>query len=224
VINLRNLCVIGALLIGTTGLAKVKKPVRDIHINGVIAGYNMLDAADRVWMMSKISKKPIKVYINSGGGSIYAGMQFINAMIAAQKRGVKFKCYVTGIAMSMAFQIYTYCDQRYALPFSLLLWHPPRISGIDALTPAAARMALRELTELEKELIPQLVSSLGLNKRYVMLHYKDETVWTARRLERVTDGFLHVITNIPGTSGVWNDGPGSECIDFCTDFDWEVRK
>jgi ATP-dependent protease ClpP protease subunit len=81
------------LLTCTTGYAAGKKKVkaRRILIQDVINGYNMTEASDKLWMLSTVSTKPVTLIINSPGGSIYAGFQFINAMRAAQKRGVKLK-------------------------------------------------------------------------------------------------------------------------------------
>jgi ATP-dependent protease ClpP protease subunit len=207
-----------------TAAPEVKPPKRVIHIHDVITGMTILDQTDKLWMLSKVSKKPVKIVINSPGGSIYAGLQFINAMTAAQKRGVKLHCYVSGIAMSMAFQILTHCDRRYAMEYSLVLWHPPRIGGVKYLTPQQAEVARRELMALEKDLVPQIIKTLNLPKRFVMMHYYDETIWTATRLRRVSPGFLRIVDDIPGVASVWRPDWSAirECIDYCTPLDWRI--
>jgi hypothetical protein len=126
--------------------------------------------------------------------------------------------------MSMAFQIFTYCDQRYALPYSLLLWHPPRLSGRVSLTPKKAAQVNRELAALEKDLVPQILKSLNLPRRFVMTHYHDETIWTAVRLNRIVPGFMRITDSIPGAAGVWAPSWADmqDCIDYCKPFDWRV--
>jgi ATP-dependent protease ClpP protease subunit len=217
---------LGVLLSATSFAASKKPDPRQIYIQDVIDGPSMVEASDKLWMLSKVSKKPINIIINSPGGSVYAGFQFINAMLAAQQRGVTLKCYVSGIAMSMAFQILTYCDHRYALRYSLLLWHPPRISGFSSFTVERTKSIYRELVAIEKQLVPQLLKTLGLPKRFFMLHYHEETVWTAIRLRRIAPEFLRIVTVIPGATTVWNLEWSNmqDCVDYCKTFDWRLNK
>lgn len=62
--------------------------------------------------------------INTYGGSIFAGMDFILAMEAFKKQGVTIQCVVDSKAMSMGFVILQgLCDERLITKRSTLLSH-----------------------------------------------------------------------------------------------------
>lgn len=62
----------------------------------------------------------LKVYINSGGGDVFAGWNIINILQRhkAQKIG-----YCDGLAASIAFDIYQSMDKRVAMKNSMLMTH-----------------------------------------------------------------------------------------------------
>lgn len=64
------------------------------------------------------------ILINSEGGSVKEGEKIIHMMETEQRSGVKITCVVLGSAYSMAFNILTRCDRRYATARSFLLFHP----------------------------------------------------------------------------------------------------
>jgi ATP-dependent protease ClpP protease subunit len=78
----------------------------------------------------KISKhvghgdKNITLRINSDGGSVFAGMEFIQNVEEYKKQGVKFTCIVDHRAISMGFVILqAVCDTRLATERSFFLAH-----------------------------------------------------------------------------------------------------
>ena len=97
----------------------------------------------------------------------------------------------------MAFQIYLECDERYAYPYSLLLWHPVRVQGLFTLTPADTRYLSWSLREIERRMLPVLYSALRMEKREVNWHYVNETMWTAEGLLAASPDFLQVVTDMP---------------------------
>jgi len=80
------------------------------------------------------SDKPITIYINSGGGSVGAGlgmMQLIYRMRALYK--VTINTVVTGYAYSMGAIVFQAGDKRLIGSFSTLMLHQPQwfLSGSD---------------------------------------------------------------------------------------------
>jgi len=104
----------------------------------------------------------------------------MSVMRQAQAKGVELNCYVTGMAASMAFQILAFCDNKYALPYSMLLWHPVRATNIRSLTPDQSRTLARHLVELEKYLIDELRSNFDIEDEVFWHHYHEETLHLAR--------------------------------------------
>ena len=124
-----------------------------IEIIGVINGRSIVPLISDLYKMINTTTQDIHIVLNSPGGGIYVGLQFINAIEAAKSKGVKVKCYVSGIAASMAFQILTHCNERYALRYSLLLWHPPRVAGFITLTTLIAPQSMRGINLLRNRMI-----------------------------------------------------------------------
>ncbi len=169
-------------------------------------GQGILSQANRLISFSttKDAPKIIDIVINSPGGSVFAGWQFITAMQIVRARGFKIRCMVTSMAASMAFQIFSQCDERFAYKFSLLLWHPPasRLQGRP--TPQRARAFSRSLRQVEKELVKQLRSRFKLKKSKFMYHYLKETLHTAQAVRELTPSFLNTTTDVGGLNGLSN--------------------
>jgi ATP-dependent protease ClpP protease subunit len=65
-------------------------PDRHFVIDGVIQGSSLIHMADDLMkMVNENSEDPIYLTINSPGGSVLPGIQFITAMNVAQARGVE---------------------------------------------------------------------------------------------------------------------------------------
>jgi len=73
---------------------------------------------------------PIKLIINSYGGSIYDGLGLISKIEYLQENGYEFHGEVSSYAMSMASAILQVCKCRYARRYSTILYHTP-LSGMQ---------------------------------------------------------------------------------------------
>lgn len=180
---------------------------RRIVIDTVIRAPGILFKANELREMAlDKSGKPIDIILNSPGGGVYAGLQFINAMIEARTLGVRLRCHVPGMAASMAFQIFVMCDERYAYEYSMFLWHPVRVSGHMLLTPMAAAYLAWDLSEIEARLLTPLQHALALSSEEFFFHYNQETMWTAIGLIQISPKFLTIVTAMPilGDLKVWH--------------------
>lgn len=129
----------------------------EVGIKTIFLGNALYAAAAR-------GEEVIDLVIHSPGGSVYAGEVFIASMKAVQKRGVKIRCFVPNYAASMAFVIFTQCDERYALPNALLLFHPPRVAGLFLLTTQDAKNLAAMLHKTEVGLLRFMLPVMGVNR------------------------------------------------------------
>lgn len=182
---------------------KKEPSVRALSIQGVVQAPGILKQANQLISLSTENKEPITLIINSPGGEVFSGFHFINAMEVVKSRGVRLDCYVTGMAASMAFQFLAHCDRRFALPFSLLLWHPVRIGIQGILTPASAEGLTKELKLIESAMLPPLMKALDLDDSLFFEHYYRETFWTANSLMEISPNFLRIVRDIPVSLKEW---------------------
>ncbi len=170
---------------------------RLVIMNGVVDGTTVLPATQKINALLKEGTAPIYMYINSPGGSVFAGYYLINQMEKAQGLGVKFICVVDNMAASMAFQLLAHCDSRYAMKSSILLWHPVRVAVFMALiTPQIAQSITDDLKYIEDLMLPKLVSTLQMNSDTFYRHYNAETVQYASEVAKSAPEFLKVVDTI----------------------------
>jgi ATP-dependent Clp protease protease subunit len=210
-----------ALLAATWTTSVQAKDNRSIFIEGRVAQPGILQQADDLSVMATESNDPILIYINSPGGQVFAGLQFINSMRFAKAKGIELKCYVTGMAASMAFQFLAECTERYALAYSLLLWHPVRTSGFMTMTPLRARYIADDLTRIEGILVAPLKEALDISPASFNWHYINETMWTAHGLSLEAPNFLTILDSIPGVSArTWKAAYGEADGETEGEVDW----
>ena len=177
-------------------------PKRTLTIVGEVGG-NMIPLAQR---MVELSKTPgdIDIVISSPGGSVAAGTFFITALELARARGSNVRCYVTGLAASMAFQIFAHCDERYALPTAYLLWHPVRAGFFMAsFTPDQAAQLAEDLKRTEKWATNDLISRFFEHReKYFWKHYHAETLFIAEDLAKEVPGLVDIVDDVPGANQV----------------------
>lgn len=182
----------------------VQEPYRRIVIDTVIRAPGILNQANELLMLIEANKDPVDIVLNSPGGAVFAGMQFINAMEAAKARGVVLKCHVVGMAASMAFQILAHCSERYALPYSLLLWHPVRVGMMGVLTPALAEQLLGVMQLIEEDMVPKIQEELSIDDETFFKHYHWETLHTGIGVNRLSPTFLFVVNDMPIAGSIWH--------------------
>lgn len=182
------------------------EPLRRVVIDTVIQAPGILRKANELLELGAESSAPIDIVLNSPGGGVYGGLQFVNAMKAMKARGITLRCHVVGMAASMAFIIYNECDERYALPYALLLWHPVRVGGCMTLTPQMAKEIAWDLEEIERLIVPNLIKELGIDEDTFMFHHLKETMWTAVGLREIAPLYLTVVDDMPIAGGFWHPG------------------
>jgi len=115
--------------------------VNDQVANSIVAQFLFLDADN--------PDKPINFYINSPGGSVYAGLAIYDVM---QMTKCEIKTFCTGISASMGALLLTAGTKgmRYALPHSRIMIHQP-LGGAGGQA-SDIEITAREILTLKSEL------------------------------------------------------------------------
>lgn len=183
-------------------------PARTVTINGMIGNSNILRFTPALMKMSENTTKPINLIINSPGGDVITGFLFINVMEELKAKGIHLRCFVPGLAASMAFQILVHCSERHTLDRAVLLWHRVRVilggglfSGGTAVTAPSARELAVDLQALDDIIFRELNDSeLGdeLGSDVVQYHLERETMHVGSTLGALAPGFITSHAAIPG--------------------------
>ncbi len=177
---------------------------RTVVVAGPIARGNLEPLGLQILEWSRLAPAvPIDIVIDSPGGDVYTGFQFINQMEAVRARGTQLRCFVPTLAASMAFQILLHCDVRYTLDHAFLLWHGVRVFGTGGqplTAPGAAELA-RELATLDRAILRELHATLGLPPEVVQFHFQKETLHIGHDLAELAPTFIQSRVAIPGLEG-----------------------
>lgn len=171
---------------------------RTVMIEGVIAGAGLkaIGAQLVAWSVQKPAV-PVNIIIDSPGGSVYSGTMFINQMEAVRGRGTPVRCFVSGMAASMAFSILLHCDERYALANSYLLWHPVRAQP-GPVTGREAEAIGRAIQALDRWILIDLARTLRLQQATLRYHFYNETMHYGRELAAMDPEFMTIANSFPG--------------------------
>ena len=109
--------------------------------------------------------KPITMYINSPGGSVYDGMSIYDTTKIIQ---CPISTTCMGMAASMGAVLLAGGDKglRYSLPHSKIMLHSPS-GGTGRVTAPDMRIAAREMEKCEEMLYHVLSSDTGKDYEYI---------------------------------------------------------
>ena len=167
-----------------------------INLNGVVTPRFINPLTDKLFKLA--GTKVVNIVINSPGGYVYEGQKFVQAMIMAKSRGTRVDCVVTGMAASMGFQILSFCDNRYVLSYSLLLWHPPRVQTNEVITPGSANSLAEDLERIDDALYTSARDNLNAPDDWYMHHHIRETMWFGSQLQKALPKAFTVVDDVVG--------------------------
>lgn len=178
---------------------------RLLYLQGEITGQTIAPLKDALEKaVTGKGRAPITIVINSPGGSVIAGMAFINRMQAVKALDMDINCYVLDVAASMAFQVLTQCTNRYTLPTSFLLWHGVRMGTRQPITTALARSIADDLQRMDEVVLMQLDDSLSLSSDVIRKHFEHETLWSGVGLHAADPKFITPLDSYPRLLPVLN--------------------
>jgi len=133
---------------------------RIIFLSGEINGDTMDTIVAQMLFLDSQNNNPINLYINSGGGECYSGLELVSVM-----RYIKSPVHTTvlGLAASMGAVIASNGEKgfRKALPYSRFMIHQPS-SGVGYSTFRDQQIHLKEMESLKLDLYNVLSENSGL--------------------------------------------------------------
>ena len=134
---------------------------RIIFIVEAIDDYTTAMLQAQLLYLASVSTDMITIYINSPGGSVYAGLGIVDTMNFVKNRGCIIKTVCTGMSASMAAVILTSGSKghRYALKHSRTMIHQP-MGGASGQA-SDIKITYEEIEKLKKELYQILADTTG---------------------------------------------------------------
>jgi ATP-dependent protease ClpP protease subunit len=177
---------------------KVRDQSRVVKVIGRVDG-EIISAAAKLEKMTRTNTSPIYMLINSPGGSVQAGMAFVDAMRMAKRRGVQFYCATQVMAASMAFIFINECQHRYATANARFLFHPISLSTNGSRLQELV-VDLHHTEKEEQKIMHNLKTNMGLDWRTFHRNYFAETFWQAEILAETTakSKWLTIVNRIEG--------------------------
>lgn len=132
---------------------------RIIFLGGEVNGDRMDTIVAQMLFLDSLNHEPINLFINSGGGECYSGLELVSVM-----RYIKSPVHTTvlGLAASMGAVIASSGEKghRKALPYSRFMVHQPS-SGVGYSTFRDQQIHLKEMESLKHDLYEVLSQNSG---------------------------------------------------------------
>lgn len=173
-----------------------------VTVKDLIADETIHPSVVRLEFLSRGPKPAINILINSEGGDVEASLSFINMLMLAKARGKVIRCAVSGGAQSSAVFILSYCDERYALSYSVLMFHSVYIFVNGPVTAKKGAMISEHVTMIQKALDDNLQEALGINGDVYERYKEAQIIWPALTFAPKFPKFkLNIVPDIKLPSG-----------------------
>lgn len=162
---------------------------RILFLSGEVCADTMDTLVAQMLFLDAQSNDPINLYINSGGGECYSGLELVSVM-----RHIKSPVYTTilGCAASMGAVIASSGEKghRRALKYSRFMIHQPS-SGVGYSTFIDQQIHLKEMESLKWDLYEVLAENSGKTKEEIE-QLCDRDNWMKPQ-EAIANGFIDSI-------------------------------
>ena len=106
---------------------------------------------DFIYIQKNTDIKIIHMFINSGGGSAFAGLALADEITRIQREGIKIIAHASGIVASATVPILAACSERFASPGTIFMVHQPAFTKFLAVENADDIRAQNELMDMLRE-------------------------------------------------------------------------
>jgi ATP-dependent protease ClpP protease subunit len=138
----------------------------------------------------------VDLHFSSPGGYVSDAVQTMGLMEQGQRAGLKYRCYVEGMAMSAAFMVLTACDERYATRDSRFLHHEMWFQlNPSQLYPSIQPGLMDEMqksVELQTRINNYVADKMRISWDKLKPYYLMEQILTAIELVNLSPGFITV--------------------------------
>jgi ATP-dependent protease ClpP protease subunit len=140
--------------------------------------------------ISNRGDKVIDVAINSGGGGVHLGLEFVEEMKSLKDKGYKLNCYVRN-AYSMGFIILQYCDKRIGSENSTYMHHLVQVGFGRPKRTENNKKLFKALDFFDKLVLDEIAKRMGIDPKKFFEIYKDDKWWNAK--EALESGIIDEI-------------------------------
>jgi ATP-dependent protease ClpP protease subunit len=174
---------IASLVLG--GSLSIKKEEKLVGAFDVEIGAVQYFNAERVlndFKKAEISNRVDKVIdmaINSGGGGVHLGLEFIEEMKSLKAKGYKINCWVRN-AYSMGFIILQYCDHRIGSSNSTYMHHLVQVGFGRPKRTEHNKKLFKALDFFDKLVLDEIAKKMKVDPKKFFEIYKDDKWWDAK--------------------------------------------
>ena len=130
--------------------------------------------------INNLEDKVIDMAINSGGGSVHIGLEFIEEMKSLKVKGYKFNCYVRN-AYSMGFVILQYCDKRIGSENSTYMHHLVQISYERPERTDKNKKLFKSLDFFDNLVLDEIAKKMKVDPKKFFKLIKEDNWWDAKK-------------------------------------------
>lgn len=133
----------------------------------------------------------LNIYVNSGGGSVFAASAMISMINRAKERGVKVTAYIDGLAGSAASLFPMAADETHIYKNSMLMIHKPLAMFFGYYNNNELKKVSDELESVENGvLIPMYEARSDLSHQQIKNLVNAETWMNAQQIVDTFKGFI----------------------------------
>jgi len=194
--KLLTLAILGGLFLATF-LSIDRVEYLDSPYDVRIGGVNNYEAAEvlKQFKNAEIKNKKdleIDIVINSGGGSVHIGLEYIEEMKVLKEKGYHLNCYARN-AYSMGFIILQYCDTRIGSSNSTYMHHLTQIGWGRPKRSEHNKQLFKALDFFDKLVLDEIAKKMKVDPDKFFEKIKEDKWWDAK--DALKDGILDKIEN-----------------------------
>jgi len=194
--KLLTLAILGGLFLATF-LSIDRVEYLDSPYDVRIGSVNNFEAAEvlKQFKNAEIKNKKdleIDIVINSGGGSVHIGLEFIEEMKVLKEKGYHLNCYARN-AYSMGFVILQYCDARIGSSNSTYMHHLTQIGWGRPKRSEHNKQLFKALDFFDKLVLNEIAKKMKVDPDKFFEKIKEDKWWNAK--DALKDGILDKIEN-----------------------------
>lgn len=194
--KLLTLAILGGLFLATF-LSIDRVEYLDNPYDVRIGSVNNYEAAEvlKQFKNAEIKNKKdleIDIVINSGGGSVHIGLEFIEEMKVLKEKGYHLNCYARN-AYSMGFVILQYCDTRIGSSNSTYMHHLTQVGWGRPKRSEHNKQLFKALDFFDKIVLNEIAKKMKVDPDKFFEKIKEDKWWNAK--DALKDGILDKIEN-----------------------------
>lgn len=194
--KLLTLAILGGLFLATF-LSIDRVEYLDSPYDVRIGSVNNFEAAEvlKQFKNAEIKNKKdleIDIVINSGGGSVHIGLEYIEEMKVLKEKGYHLNCYARN-AYSMGFIILQYCDTRIGSSNSTYMHHLTQIGWGRPKRSEHNKQLFKALDFFDKLVLNEIAKKMKVDPDKFFEKIKEDKWWNAK--DALKDGILDKIEN-----------------------------